>query len=313
MIKVFINGGEGTTGLKLSERLQKRGGVQFLNIPDADRKNPNVVKKYINDSDVAFFCLPDAAAEEAAALVENPDVRIIDASTAHRTADGWTYGFPELGADFRNGIKNGKRTSVPGCHASGFIALVYPLIKSGIMPPSYPVVCNSLTGYSGGGKSMIKTYETQPTPDLASPRIYGISQTHKHLKEMQTIAGLDFPPLFTPVVSDFYSGMAVTVPLYSRLLNGTPSARDIHAVLNGFYSGQRMVSVADFENGLFKDGFIASNSLAFSDKMLLNISGGSERILLTAVFDNLGKGASGAAVQCMNIMFGDEEDLGLQI
>ncbi|MDR3216079.1 MAG: N-acetyl-gamma-glutamyl-phosphate reductase [Clostridiaceae bacterium] len=311
MLKVFVNGKEGTTGLKLYERLEKRGGISFLNIPEADRKNPAIVKKFINDSDVTFFCLPDAAAVEAAALCENPDVKIIDASTAHRTAPSWAYGFPELSEKFKSAIENGKRIAVPGCHASGFIALVYPLIASGIMPTSYPLVCNSLTGYSGGGKSMIKAYEENPTPDLASPRVYGISQQHKHLKEMQAIAGLDFPPLFTPVVSNFYSGMAITVPLYSRLLIGAPSAKDLHAVLNGFYAGKRMIRVADFENGDYKDGFIAANGLALSNKMLINVSGNSDRVLLTAVFDNLGKGASGAAVQCMNLMCGADEALGL--
>lgn len=309
-IKVFIDGREGTTGLKILERFAGRDDLELIEIPDELRKDPAARAERLNAADIAFLCLPDAAAREAVAMVTNPNTRIIDASTAHRTADGWAYGFPELSPAHRAAIASGKRIAVPGCHASGFLSLVYPLRAAGILPADYPIVSYSLTGYTGGGKKMIAEYEGEGRDvALDSPRQYGLTQSHKHLPEMQAVANLAHPPIFAPIVADFPQGMEVSVPLYSALLNGKPTPADIHAALSAHYAGSKMVSVLPL--GGDGTGFLPSNPLAGKCTMQIFVGGNDERILLAALFDNLGKGASGAAVQCMNIMLGLEEDLGL--
>ena len=308
--KIFIDGREGTTGLKILERFAGRDDLELIDIPDELRKDPAARAERLNAADIAFLCLPDAAAREAVAMVTNPNTKIIDASTAHRTMDGWAYGFPELSPAHRAAIVSGKRVAVPGCHASGFLSLVYPLRAAGILPADYPIVSYSLTGYTGGGKKMIAEYEGEGR-DIAldSPRQYGLTQQHKHLPEMQAVASLAHPPIFAPIVADFPQGMEVSVPLYSALLNGKPTPADVHAALSAHYAGSKMVSVLPL--GGDGTGFLPSNPLAGTCTMQIFVGGNNDRILLCSLFDNLGKGASGAAVQCMNIMLGVEEDLGL--
>ncbi len=307
MFKVFIDGKEGTTGLKIFERISMRNDIELLSIDSHLRKDISERKKLISLSDVTFLCLPDNAAIEAATFVDNENVRIIDASTAHRTDKDWAYGFPELSEDFREKIKNAKRVAVPGCHASGFLALVYPLIKSGILGKDYPITCHSVTGYSGGGKSMIAEYEnTDRNKCFDSPRQYALTQNHKHLKEMQYIANLDFAPIFCPIVADFYCGMMVTVPLYSRLLKNISSVSKMREFYQDYYKNQKFIKVMPEEPNM-----LAANSFIGKNEMHIFIGGNDDRILLSALFDNLGKGASGAAMQCMNIMFGLNEETGL--
>lgn len=308
--KIFIDGREGTTGLKILERFAGRNDLELIDIPDDLRKDPTARAERLNAADIAFLCLPDDAAREAVAMVTNPNTRIIDASTAHRTLEGWAYGFPELSPAHREAVKTGKRVAVPGCHASGFLALTYPLRAAGILPADYPIVCYSLTGYTGGGKKMIADYENPDRdPALDSPRQYGLTQQHKHLREMQAIAKLDRAPIFAPIVADFPQGMEVSIPLFADLLPGKPTPASIHAALSAHYAGSKMVSVLPL--GGDGTGFLPSNPLAGKCTMQIFVGGNDERILLAALFDNLGKGASGAAVQCMNIMLGVEEDLGL--
>lgn len=308
MVKVFIDGKEGTTGLKIYERLSPRQDIEIITIDEDKRKDPIERKKCINASDITFLCLPDDAAREAVSMVENENTRIIDASTAHRTCDDWAYGFPELGADFRQKVQKGKRVAVPGCHASGFLSIVYPLIKSGIMPADYPVVCHSISGYSGAGKKAIAQYEDENRPvELDSPRQYALTQVHKHLPEMQKISGLSDKPLFTPIIADFYSGMEVTIPLYSKLLNGVQTPETVYNALSKHYAGQKMVKV-EKAYGEDAKSFLPANSLSGVNTMTITVHGNDDRIIVASVFDNLGKGASGAAMQCMNIMLGLDED-----
>ncbi|MCR4739599.1 MAG: N-acetyl-gamma-glutamyl-phosphate reductase [Lachnospiraceae bacterium] len=311
--KVFIDGSEGTTGLRIHERFSERDDIEILSISAELRKDPKERKRLINASDVTFLCLPDAAAEESVSLVENENVVIIDASTAHRTNEGWAYGFPELSDEHRMAVKTGKRIAVPGCHATGFIALVYPMIKGGFMPPDYPVSAFSLTGYSGGGKKMIAAYEAEDKKeDLFAPREYAISQQHKHLKEMKKITGLNRTPLFSPIVDDYYSGMVVTVPLYTDMLKGA-DVSVIRGYLKDHYRGQRFITVADEDDGIASTGFISGNQLSGYDGLKIYVTGNEDRILLISQFDNLGKGASGAAMQCMNIVLGCDEAKGLNL
>lgn len=310
--KIFIDGSEGTTGLRIHERISVRNDIELLTIDPEKRKDPEERKKLINASDITFLCLPDAAAVEAVAMAEGK-VRIIDASTAHRTLPGWNYGFPELSPAFREGIKNGSRVAVPGCHASGFIACVYPLIKSGMMAADYPVSAFSLTGYSGGGKKMIAQYESEERSVLLdAPREYAMSQQHKHLKEMKAIPGLAAEPLFTPIVSDYYSGMVVSVPLYTAMLSGKPGVKDVWELFNGYYT-DGLVQTAPFGAEAEDGGFMAGNKLSGWDGMKIYVTGNDDRVMVNAVFDNLGKGASGAAIQCFNIMTGAPEGYGLNL
>jgi len=308
MKKVFIDGRAGTTGLRIYERLSQREEIELIILSEEDRKNPEKRKEALNAADAAFLCLPDDAAREAVAMVENPNTVILDASTAHRTAAGWSYGFPELGDDFMQGVCNGKRIAVPGCHASGFVALVYPLVKAGILPKEALLSAFSLTGYSGGGKKMIGEYEAVERPEaLDAPRIYGVTQKHKHLPEMTKICGLDITPVFSPIVADYYSGMLVTVPLHASQINGTLA--DVHNVYKNLYKGPMVNYVEGFE----EDGFLAGNAMSGWDNMEVTVLGNDERFTLAARFDNLGKGASGAAIECMNLSFGLEMTRGLNV
>lgn len=312
--KVFIDGSEGTTGLRIHERLDNRDDIELLTIAPELRKDPAERSRLINSSDITFLCLPDSAAREAVALVTNQNVRIIDASTAHRTEAGWAYGFPELSSKHREAIRTGKRIANPGCHASGFISLVYPLIAGGILPADYPVASFSLTGYSGGGKKMIAQYEASDRDaELDAPREYGLSQQHKHLKEMRLITGLSRAPLFTPIVSDYYSGMVVNVPLYTDLLNTTQTPESLQAFFADYYANEPFVKVMPLGSESEMSGFLSGNHLSGYDGMQIYITGNENRIQLSSVFDNLGKGASGAAIQCFNIMTGCDETKGLNL
>ena len=312
--KVFIDGSEGTTGLRIHERLDNRDDIELLTIAPELRKDPAERSRLINSSDITFLCLPDSAAREAVALVTNPNTRIIDASTAHRTEAGWAYGFPELSAKHREAIRTGKRIANPGCHASGFISLVYPLIAGGSLPADYPVASFSLTGYSGGGKKMIAQYEASDRDaELDAPREYGLSQQHKHLKEMRLITGLSRAPLFTPIVSDYYSGMVVNVPLYTDLLNTTQTPESLQAFFADYYANEPFVKVMPLGAESEMSGFLSGNHLSGYDGMQIYITGNENRIQLSSVFDNLGKGASGAAIQCFNIMTGCDETKGLNL
>lgn len=302
--KVFIDGKEGTTGLQIYERLAVRDDVQLLTLSEKFRKDVAARRDCINQADIVFLCLPDVAAKESVALCENDKTKIIDASTAHRTAEGWAYGFSELGDDFKQNIATSTRIANPGCHASGFISLVYPLVKAGILPADYPLVAHSITGYSGGGKKMIAQYESEDREAaLDSPRQYGLTLTHKHIPEMTKVCALQKTPIFNPIVADFYCGMCVTVPLFSDMLCGEYSSKKIKDFYMDFYRGKRFVSVAQGE-----ESFLAANPLANTNEMQIYVGGNDNQILLCSRFDNLGKGASGAAVQNMNIALGLPED-----
>ena len=312
--KIFIDGSEGTTGLRIYERFEGRDDIELLQISSELRKDPEEIKKFINASDITFLCLPDAAAREAVAMVENENVRIIDTSTAHRTEEGWAYGYPELSKEHREAIRNGKRVAVPGCHATGFITIVYPLIAGGILPADYPVSSFSLTGYSGGGKKMIAEYEGEERDhELDSPREYGLTQNHKHLKEMKAITGLSRKPLFSPIVSDYYSGMLVSIPFYADMLNGTQTPEGVHKFFEEYFAGEKFIRVMPFGAEADTRGFLGSNNCSGWDGIEIFVSGNEDRILVSARFDNLGKGASGAAVQCLNIMLGCDEAKGLKL
>lgn len=312
--KVFIDGSEGTTGLRIDERFQGRDDVEILKIDSDKRKNPEERKKLINAADIAFLCLPDVAARESVSLVENDNVCIIDTSTAHRTEAGWAYGFPELSKAHRENIVKGKRIAVPGCHATGFISTVYPLIAEGILPEDYPVVSFSLTGYSGGGKKTIASYEEENRPkEFDSAREYALSQQHKHLKEMQRITGLSRTPLFSPVIDDYYSGMVVSVPLYTDMLNGRQTPETLQKFFADYYAGQQFIQVCVLDDAVIDSGFLPGNGLSGWDGLKVYITGNEERVVLSAQFDNLGKGASGAAIQCMNLVLGCDEAKGLNL
>lgn len=303
MYKIFIDGKEGTTGLKIFERMAKRSDVQVETLPEELRKDAAARKECINRADIVFLCLPDAAAREAVSLVENDAVRIIDASTAHRTSPDWAYGFPELSAKHREKIIRSNRVAVPGCHASGFISLVYPLVAGGFVEKDYPFVCHSVTGYSGGGKKMIAEYEAEGrAEEYDSPRQYGLSQNHKHLPEIQFVCGLEHKPIFNPIVSDFYSGMCVTVPIYTRLMKKKVGVEGLKRYFTEYYASHNFIKVAQETKN-----YLPANTLVGTNNMEIYIDGNEERIVLASVFDNLGKGASGAAVQCMNIMLGLDE------
>lgn len=311
--KIFIDGKEGTTGLKIYERFAGRNDIELLTIAEEDRKNPVEKAKVINNADYVFLCLPDAAAIESAELCTNPDTRIIDASTAHRTNPDWAYGFPELDKSFREKIQTSKRVAVPGCYASGFIAIAYPLVKSGIMPKDYPVVVHAVSGYSGAGKKAIAQYEADGRDaGLDSPRLYALTQNHKHLPEMKKISGLDYEPIFNPYVCDYFQGMTVTVGLHSRLLAKKVTAADVQKMFAEHYEGTNFVKVAPLMGeGVLPEQFIPANTLANTNDMQIFVYGNDDRIMITTRFDNLGKGASGAAVQCLNIMMGIDERTGL--
>lgn len=313
--RIFIDGREGTTGLRINERFAGREDVELLSIEGDRRKDLSERKRLINESDITFLCLPDDAARESVGLVENDRVRIIDTSTAHRTQEGWAYGFPELSDAHRQRIREGRRVAVPGCHATGFISLVYPLVAKGILPADYPVTAFSLTGYSGGGKKMIAEYEAgERHGDLDAPRQYALSQKHKHLREMRQITGLSREPLFSPIVADYHSGMTVSVPLYSDLLTKKYTPQELSGFFGEFYQGQQFVQAMPFgAEADLHGGMLAGNGLCGWDGLRIFVTGNEERMLLSAQFDNLGKGASGAAIQCLNIMLGCAQDRGLNL
>ncbi len=306
--KVYIDGKEGTTGLQIYDRLALRQDIELLLIDEEKRKDTAERKKLMNAADVVFLCLPDAAAIEAVTLVENPNTRIIDASTAHRTNPAWDYGFPELSRAHREAIVKSRRVANPGCHATGFISIVYPLAAMGLLPKDALLSCFSLTGYSGGGKKMIAQYEAEGRGELlSSPALYALTQGHKHLPEMQKVCGLTTVPVFTPIVDDYYKGMATTVPLHLSQLRGVGSLRQLWQALSDHYAGQKLVHVAP--EGA--DGKLYGGAKAGDNDLTLVVAGNDSQLTVTALFDNLGKGASGAAVQNMNLMLGFEETAGL--
>lgn len=307
--KIYIDGKEGTTGLQIYERLGSREDIELLLIDEAKRKDPVERAKLMNAADVVFLCLPDAAAVEAVTLVENPATRIIDASTAHRTNPHWVYGFAEIGN--REAIKTATRIANPGCHATGFISSAAPLVKLGIVGADYPLTCYSLTGYSGGGKKLIAEYEDENRdPRHDSHRIYGLNLKHKHLPEMQAVCGLTSKPVFVPILGDFYKGMATTIMLRRDMLAKDMSGEEIREALADFYAGQKFVSVAPYGGD---ESVLYASTMAGKDNLKLEVTGNDEQILVTALFDNLGKGASGAAVQNMNIALGFAEETGLNV
>lgn len=310
MKKIFIDGSAGTTGLRIYERLGEREDVVLLTLPEEDRKKPECRRAMLNEADVAFLCLPDDAARESVAMIDNPDTVVIDTSTAHRTLPDWTYGFPELSDENEKKIKSAKRIAVPGCHASGFIALVQPLVANGFISPDACLTCHSVTGYSGGGKKMIAQYEADERDKLLdAPRQYALGQTHKHLKEMRAISGLSKDPIFCPIVSDFYSGMLVTVPLFAEQLKDGRTPEDVKALYKSLYTGP----IVSFSESADADGMLSAVAFGGKDSMEISVHGNGDRILLIARYDNLGKGASGAAVEILNVVLGTEKTKGLEI
>ena len=307
---VYIDGKEGTTGLQIYDRLAGREDIELLLIDEDKRKDANQRKKLMNAADVVFLCLPDAAAVEAVELVENPTTRVIDASTAHRTAPGWVYGFPELGADQREAIRNAGRVANPGCYATGFISLIAPLVKRGLLSANTPLTCHAVSGYTGGGKKAIAQYEAADRePELASPRHYAVTLAHKHIPEMTRVCGLTRKPIFMPMICGFPQGMVVTVPLYLDMLSGKQTLDSLRAAYRDFYAGSRFVTVRPDDAPAC--GFIGSNNLAGTNDLQIFVCGNEEQVMLASRLDNLGKGASGAAVQNMNIMLGFPEEAGL--
>lgn len=309
MKKVFIDGKAGTTGLRIAERLAGRDDIEIISLPEEKRKDIEAKREILNRADIVFLCLPDDASRESVSLIENENVVVIDASTAHRTNPDWAYGFPELGSEFEEKIKESRRIAVPGCHAGGFIALVAPLVKAGIISSDERLTVHSLTGYSGGGKKMIAEYEAEEQDFLlGAPRQYGLSQGHKHLPEMVAITGLKNAPIFCPIVGDFYSGMEVTVPLFKEQLR----YGDIDTV-RSIYRELYTTDIVKYVEGDDEGGFLSAHKLSGKDSMQIEVHGNADRILLVARYDNLGKGASGAAVECLNIKLGKEKTKTLEI
>jgi N-acetyl-gamma-glutamyl-phosphate reductase len=310
---VFVDGQHGTTGLKIRERLGGRNDIEVIEIPEEKRKDPASRKKLINGADIVFLCLPDDAARESVGMITSSSVRVIDGSTAHRVADGWVYGLPELKKGQRELIKKSHRVSVPGCHAAGFVLMLYPLVAKGIISPDYPVTCHAVAGYSGGGRAMIADYESPVAPDyVKNPRPYSLNLNHKHVPEMTRYVGLSRPPVFAPTVVNVYNGEIISIPLVVSYLKKKLSAADVRETLAEYYAGERFVKVMPYP----ADDHLKNGSLTFTDcngtnDLEIFVFGGAERILLAARYDNLGKGASGTAVQNMNIMLGVDEATGL--
>lgn len=310
MTKIFIDGSQGTTGLKIFDRLAKREDIELITLPEEKRKDTNARKEALNSADIAFLCLPDAAAIEAVSLIENENTIVIDTSTAHRTNDGWAYGFPELSKDFENKLKNSKRIAVPGCYASGFIALVKPLVDAGIVDSDICIACHALSGYSGAGKNGIAQYEDENRDVLLdAPREYALTQQHKHLKEMKIISGLKNEPIFSPYICDYFCGMVMTVPLFKKDLKNGKTVEDIKALYKEKYNSD----IVKFKESIDENGFISGNKMGENDGMEITVCGNEDRILLIARYDNLGKGASGAAVQCLNVKLGISPDYQLTL
>ena len=310
---VFIDGQSGTVGLKIHERLSARKDIELIEIPVGKRKDPEARKKLLNEAEIVFLCLPDDAARESVGFIANKSVCVIDGSTAHRVTDGWVYGLPELKKGQRALIKNSKRIVVPGCHATGFISLLFPLVSKGIVAPDYPVTSYAIAGYSGGGKSMIADYEGKNLPaDILNPRPYSLGLNHKHVPEMTKYAGLSQAPLFSPTVVNVYNGEIIFVPLIVRYLKKQLSAAEIRAVMAEYYSGERFIKVIPFPaDDYLENGFMTFTKCNGTNNLEIFVFGDQEKILLAARFDNLGKGSSGAAVQDMNIVLGLPENTGL--
>lgn len=310
MTKIFIDGSQGTTGLKIFDRLAKREDIELITLPENLRKDTDARKEALNSADIAFLCLPDAAAIEAVSLIDNENTIVIDTSTAHRTNEGWAYGFPELSEDFENKLKNSKRIAVPGCYASGFIALVKPLVDAGIVDSDICIACHALSGYSGAGKNGIAQYEDAERDWLLdAPREYALTQQHKHLKEMKIISGLNNEPIFSPYICDYFSGMVMTVPLFKKDLQNGKTAEDIKALYKEKYNSD----IVKYKESIDENGFVSGNKMSENDGMEITVCGNEERILLIARYDNLGKGASGAAVQCLNVKMGIDPKYQLNI
>ncbi|ACL77204.1 N-acetyl-gamma-glutamyl-phosphate reductase [Ruminiclostridium cellulolyticum] len=310
--KIYVDGSEGTTGLKINERLEKRNDIEILKINPEKRKDINERKKYINEADIVFLCLPDAAAKEAITLVENSSTKIIDASTAHRINPDWAYGLPELGIELRKKIQSSKRVAVPGCYATGFISIVYPIVAANIIPKDYPLTCHALSGYSGGGKKLISQYESPQGHNFESPQLYALGLSHKHIPEMTVISGLEFPPIFSPIVCSYFKGMSVCVPLHRRLLPDNLSMEKIHEFISDYYSNEEFIKVMPL--GMekeFPNSFLGATRVNDTNYLEIFVTGNEEQIMLVSVLDNLGKGSSGAAIQNMNIMLGFDENTGL--
>ncbi len=309
--KVYIDGKEGTTGLQIYDRLAAREDIDLLLISEDKRKDPAERKKFLNAADLVFLCLPDAAAVEAVSLIENGQTRVIDCSTAHRTAEGWVYGFPELSGQ-REAIRTAARVANPGCYATGFLSLVRPLVEKGALSPKARLACHALSGYTGAGKKAIAQY-TGPNREreLESPRHYAVTLSHKHLPEMAAVAGLERPPLFTPMICDYPQGMVVTVPLWAEELEGAQSIESLRALYADYYAGSPVVTLRPADAP--SCGFIGANNLAGTDGLQIFVNGNRRQLMLSARLDNLGKGASGAAVQNMNLMLGFEETMGLEL
>lgn len=311
--KVYIDGQEGTTGLKILERFKGRNDIELLRIDPEKRKDNDERKRLINASDFTILCLPDAASIEAVSFIENENTRVIDASTAHRTNPEWAYGFPELSETHRKKIRASKRVAVPGCYASGFLSMAFPLVKNGILPADYPVTVHAVSGYSGAGKKGIAQYEDENrAKEFDTPRQYALTQSHKHLPEMHIISGLTYKPMFNPYVCDYFAGMVVSLPLHTRLLSKEYTPSDIKAMFDEHYNGSKFIKVTELNGAdVLTNGFIGANELEGTNNMEIIVSGNDEQILVCSRLDNLGKGASGAAVQCLNIMMGVDETIGL--
>jgi N-acetyl-gamma-glutamyl-phosphate reductase len=311
---VFVDGQHGTTGLKIRERLEGRKDIEVLEIPEEKRKDPETRKKLINEADIVFLCLPDDAARESVSLIKNSSVCVIDGSTAHRVAEGWVYGLPELDKGQRALIKKSKRITVPGCHATGFVLMLYPLVAQGIVAPDYPVTSHTTAGYSGGGKAMIADYESKGAPDyIKNPRPYSLALNHKHVPEMTRIVGLKRPPIFVPMVVNVYAGEILSIPLVPDYLKKKLDAAEIRELLAKYYAGERFIRVMPYPaDDYLKNGFMTFTDCNGTNNLDIFVFGGKDRILVSARFDNLGKGASGAAIQNMNLALGVEESTGLE-
>lgn len=313
--KIFVDGQEGTTGLEIYQHLGSRKELEVLRINPDLRKDPGERKRMINQANIVFLCLPDDAAKESVSLVENDHTCLIDASTAHRTDPNWVYGLPELNKSQRQRIRQSRRITVPGCHATGFVAAMAPLVASGVVPPDYPASCFSITGYSGGGKKLIARYEVdlKGTDTVEAHRMYALGLRHKHLPEMACHTGLRFPPVFNPILANIYKGMVVSIPLQTALLPGSPSAHDIHKLLVERYLGECFIKVMPFGGeGALDEGYLQPMGCNNTNRLELYVFGHQSQAVVSARFDNLGKGASGAAVQCMNIRLGLDETTGLK-
>jgi N-acetyl-gamma-glutamyl-phosphate reductase len=311
--RVFVDGQQGAVGVRIHERLRGRKDIEIIEIPEAKRKDPDTKKKYLNEADMVFLCLPDDAARESVSLITSESVRVFDGSTAHRVTEGWVYGLPELKKGQRDLIKKSKRITVPGCHPTGFVAMLYPLVAQGIVAPDYPVTCHAISGYSGGGRAMIAAYESQDAPDyIKNPRPYALELNHKHIPEMTKIVGLSRPPVFAPTVVNLYNGEIISIPLMPGYLKKKMAAADIREFLAEYYAGEQFIKVMPYPADSFlKNGYLTFTDCNGTNNLEIFVFGGKERILLSARYDNLGKGASGAAIQNMNIVLGLPENTGL--